>query len=113
MNGLIPDRDHKLVRALLSACALFMLLALLLPLSMILIRSVQDAKGAFVGLANYRSYFDTGSPWQSLRNSLVVSTVTTLIVVTLAFAYAYALTRTRMRWRGFFQLRYGHEPARH
>ncbi|NBY28852.1 MAG: putative 2-aminoethylphosphonate ABC transporter permease subunit, partial [Betaproteobacteria bacterium] len=67
-------------------------------------RSLQDSNGVFVGLANYHSYFSTGSPWQSMRNSLLVSSITTVIVVVLAFAYAYALTRTQMRWRGFFRV---------
>ncbi|NDE42673.1 MAG: ABC transporter permease subunit, partial [Betaproteobacteria bacterium] len=51
-----------------------------------------------------RRIFSTGSPWQSMRNSLLVSSITTVIVVVLAFAYAYALTRTQMRWRGFFRV---------
>jgi iron(III) transport system permease protein len=98
------DRDDGLMRKLLIGCGLFMLVALLLPVSMILVRSLQDANGVYVGLANYTSYFAKGSPWQSIRNSLLVSSVTTVIVVTLAFAYAYALTRTTMRWRGFFRV---------
>ncbi len=98
------DRDDGLMRKLLIACGLFMLVALLLPVSMILVRSLQDANGVYVGLANYTSYFAKGSPWQSIRNSLLVSSVTTVIVVVLAFAYAYALTRTTMRWRGFFRV---------
>ena len=98
------DRDDGLMRWLLLGCGAFMLLALLLPVGMILVRSLQDSNGVFVGLANYRSYFSTGSPWQSMRNSLLVSSITTVIVVVLAFAYAYALTRTQMRWRGFFRV---------
>lgn len=95
------DRDDGLMRWLLLGCGAFMLLALLLPVGMILVRSLQDSNGVFVGLANYRSYFSTGTPWQSMRNSLLVSGITTVIVVVLAFAYAYALTRTQMRWRSF------------
>ncbi|NDE42674.1 MAG: putative 2-aminoethylphosphonate ABC transporter permease subunit, partial [Betaproteobacteria bacterium] len=82
------DRDDGLMRWLLLGCGAFMLLALLLPVGMILVRSLQDSNGVFVGLANYRSYFSTGSPWQSMRNSLLVSSITTVIVVVLAFAYA-------------------------
>jgi iron(III) transport system permease protein len=101
---MLRDRDDGLMRWLLLGCGAFMLLALLLPVGMILVRSLQDSNGVFVGLANYRSYFSTGTPWQSMRNSLLVSSITTVIVVVLAFAYAYALTRTQMRWRGFFRL---------
>ena len=102
--AMLRDRDDGLMRWLLIGCGAFMLLALLLPVGMILVRSLQDSNGVFVGLANYRSYFSTGSPWQSMRNSLLVSSITTVIVVVLAFAYAYALTRTQMRWRGFFRV---------
>jgi iron(III) transport system permease protein len=101
---MLRDRDDGLMRWLLLGCGAFMLLALLLPVGMILVRSLQDSNGVFVGLANYRSYFSTGTPWQSMRNSLLVSSITTVIVVVLAFAYAYALTRTQMRWRGFFRV---------
>ncbi|MCX7232530.1 MAG: hypothetical protein NTY26_03535 [Burkholderiales bacterium] len=65
------DRDDGLMRWLLLGCGAFMLLALLLPVGMILVRSLQDSNGVFVGLANYRSYFSTGTPWQSMRNSLL------------------------------------------
>lgn len=102
--AMLRDRDDGLMRWLLLGCGAFMLLALLLPVGMILVRSLQDSNGVFVGLANYRSYFSTGTPWQSMRNSLLVSSITTVIVVVLAFAYAYALTRTQMRWRGFFRV---------
>lgn len=103
-GGLMRDRDDRRVRLLLIGCGVFMALAMVLPVATIFLRSLQDADGAFVGLANYRHYLETAAPWRSLRNSLVVSGITTVIVIVTAFAYAYALVRTTMRWRGFFRV---------
>ncbi len=56
------------------------------------------------GLANYATYFSTPALSRSIRNSLFISIISTLITVTLAFAFAYALNRSQMRFKGFFRL---------
>lgn len=56
------------------------------------------------GLANFSAYFSTPSLFYSIRNSLVVSIVSTVITVTLAFWFAYALSRSCMRFKGMFRL---------
>ncbi len=66
-------------------------------------KSLQGSKDEFVGLANYVQYFSTPALFQSIGNSLWVSSLSTVITVPLAFVYAYALTRSRMRLRGFFK----------
>ncbi|TVR99392.1 MAG: putative 2-aminoethylphosphonate ABC transporter permease subunit [Rhodospirillales bacterium] len=82
----------------------FMVLMQVVPLWAILSRSLQDATGAFVGLANYATYFATPALFQVALNSLTIATVSAGIVVTLAFLYAYALTRTCMPFKGFFRV---------
>lgn len=98
------DRDDWLVLGLIAAFGVFFLVALVLPVGIMLSRSVQDAAGNFVGLANYRTYFATPALLQSIANSFFVATLSTLIVVVLAFVYAYALTRSRMPFRTFFKV---------
>ncbi len=56
------------------------------------------------GLANFTTYFSTPSLFYSIRNSLLVSIVSTIITVTLAFGFAYALSRSCMRYKGVFRL---------
>ena len=97
------DRDDWLVAALIAAYALFFVVALLLPLGMIVSRSLQDASGRFVGLANFATYFATPALSQSITNSMFTAAATTIVVVVLAFTYAYALTRTCMPFKTFFK----------
>jgi iron(III) transport system permease protein len=76
---------------------------LALPLIAILAQSVEDAKGHFVGFANFIAYLQTPALRQSLFNSLWVSAVVTVVVVPAAFLFAYALTRSCMPMKGVFR----------
>ena len=96
--------QERLAQGLLILCAAALALFLFAPLFMILVKSVQDRSGAFVGLLQFREYFATPSLRQSIANTLVVAVIVTGVTVPLAFAYAYALTRSCMPWRGFFRV---------
>jgi len=96
--------QERLAQGLLILCAAALALFLFAPLFMILVKSVQDKDGAFVGLLQFREYFATPSLRQSIVNTLVVAVIVTGVTVPLAFAYAYALTRSCMPWRGFFRV---------
>ena len=77
--------------------------AVVFPLYSLLSMSLQDMDGEYVGLENFRIYFDTPALFASITNSLSVAISATLIVLGIAFVYAYALTRTRMPLRWFFR----------
>jgi iron(III) transport system permease protein len=79
-------------------------LFLLAPLAAILVKSVEDRNGAFVGLLQFRDYFATPALSRSIWNTLWVALVVTAITVPLAFIYAYALTRSRMPGRTVFRV---------
>jgi iron(III) transport system permease protein len=95
---------ERLLRAvlILGACA-WLVCAVLLPVVNLLGKSLLDQDGAFVGLANFRTYFGTPSLSRSLWNSVRVALVTTVASVTLGFGYAYGLARTRMPGKAFFR----------
>jgi iron(III) transport system permease protein len=97
------SRDDRLMRTLLSIIGLYLIVTLALPLGIMLAKSVQDSKGAFVGLANYARYFETPALAQSIHHSLFVALLTTGITVPLAFLYAYALMRSCMPWKPLFK----------
>jgi iron(III) transport system permease protein len=59
-------------------------------------------RGKVLTLENYTSYFTNPRMFQSLKNSLIVSFVTTVITTVLAFFFAYGLTRTTIRGKGIF-----------
>src|SRR5437764_6611423 len=93
--------QERLAQGLLIACCAALALFLFAPLAMILVKSVQDKDGAFVGLLQFQQYFQTPALRQSIVNTMWVATVVTVVTVPLAFTYAYALTRSSMPWRGF------------
>lgn len=95
--------EDWLMRAVLAGIALYLVITIVLPLYAILSKSFRSADGAFIGLANYAKFFGTPALSWSIENSLTVTLITTLIVVTVAFVYAYALTRTCIPLKGLFK----------
>ena len=67
-------------------------------------RRVQLRPERATGLGNFISYFSTPALFNSIKNSLFISVISTIVTVTLAFWFAYALNRTCMRFKGFFRL---------
>ncbi len=76
---------------------------LALPLAIILLKSLQDVGGAFVGLANFTSYLRTPTLPQSFVNSVSVALLVTLVAVPMAFGFAYALARSCIPAKGLFR----------
>ncbi len=97
------SRDDWLMRAFLALIGLYLVVTLAVPLGIMLAKSVQDSKGAFIGLANYARYFQTPALAHSISNSLFVSALSTAITVPLAFLYAYALTRSCLPLKPLFK----------
>jgi iron(III) transport system permease protein len=96
--------QDRLAQGLLLVCCIALAVFLLGPLAAILVKSVQDKDGAFVGLLQFREYFATAALRQSIRNTLFVAVTVTCITVPLAFVYAYALTRSRMPGKMAFRV---------
>jgi len=103
----VTPRTHwqdRLAQVLLLGCCVALALFLIGPLAAILVKSVQDKDGAFVGLMQFRDYFATPALQRSIWNTLWVSTTVTAITVPLAFVYAYALTRSCMPGKMVFRV---------
>ena len=97
-------RDEWLMGGSLLVLALYLTVTLLLPLAVMLVKSLENRDGAFVGLSNFAHYFTNPALSSAIGNSLWVSALATLIVIVLAFGYAYALTRSCMPFKSFFRL---------
>lgn len=97
------ERSDRLLLGLLLAYAALLLSCVLLPMGLLLQRSVLDPSGAWVGLAHYRKYVESGVFFTSLGHSLWVAGATAACVIPLAWGYAYALCRSCMPARGFFK----------
>ena len=74
------------------------------PTVLLLARSVTDDDGAWVGLRNFTRYLSTPRLLESLRDTALVVSVSSVVSVTLAFVYAFALTHSRMPLRRFFRV---------
>ncbi|MEJ7670121.1 MAG: putative 2-aminoethylphosphonate ABC transporter permease subunit [Casimicrobiaceae bacterium] len=94
----------RLAQGLLLVCCLSLIVFLLAPLAAILMKSVQDKSGAFVGFMQFREYFATPALRSSIWNTLWVALAVTAITVPLAFIYAYALTRSCMPGKMVFRV---------
>ena len=97
------SRDDFQMRLFMGVIALYLLVAVALPLYAILSKSLDNREGTFVGLENYIYYFSTPALFISIYNSLFVAIFTTVITVSLAFTFAYALTRSCMVGKGIFK----------
>ncbi len=96
------DRSRAIQAGLLILLCLWLFVFVVLPLSTLVVKSVSDKAGRFVGVENFLQYFETPALAASFGNSLLVSILTTCIAVGMGFAYAYALTRTAIPAKGFF-----------
>lgn len=67
-------------------------------------RRVQLRPEQSFGLGNFQTYFSTPALSNSIKNSVFIATVSTIITVTLAFWFAFALNRSCMRFKGVFRL---------
>lgn len=99
----VTSRDERLMQGALWLVLLFLLLALLLPMTALFLRAFQDAGGHFVGLDNFAAYLTAPALLGTVWNSLWTAAATTLAVVPIAFGYAYALTRSRIPFKGVFR----------
>ncbi|MCR9849554.1 putative 2-aminoethylphosphonate ABC transporter permease subunit [Vibrio antiquarius] len=98
------SRDNLVLFGLLAGLSTMMVLFILMPLWAMLAKSVQNANGEFVGLANFTTYFSSSSLWVSVGNTFTLGVIVTSVVGVLAFGYAYALTRSCMPFKGLFQI---------
>lgn len=87
---------------LLFVCAILCIF-LLLPVLTILVKSVQDKDGKYVGISQFIDYMSTPALQQSILNTFFVATSVTFLVIPAAFVFAYALTRSSMPCKPLFR----------
>ena len=86
----------------LSAVAACLFAVIVMPLYSMLVKSVQNRDGEFIGIDNFSAYLQNPALFNSVSNSMFVAGTATVLAVLLAFLYAYALTRTCMPGKFFF-----------
>ncbi len=86
----------------LSAVVL-LALATVLPIGALLIRSLFDRQGNFIGLANFVRYASEPGLTIAAWNSIVLSGIATTLTIVIAYPVAYAFNRSRMPFKGAFR----------
>jgi iron(III) transport system permease protein len=97
------SRDDWVMRGAIVVMAVFLVVAVILPLYSLLSKSFEDKEGQFLGLANYVEYFSTPALFYSIYNSLFIAITSTIITISLAFVFAYALTRSCIPGKAIFK----------
>lgn len=95
--------EDYLRRFLFIMLGLGLYFLMIYPLFRLLLRSLENRVGEFIGLENYIVYFASAANRASLTNSLNISFQSMVITVVLTFIYAYGLTRMPMIGKRIFQ----------
>lgn len=95
--------QEQLKRFLILLALIWLLVTIVLPVGSLLLKSLTNAQGQFVGFANYAEYFASPALSRSIGNSLIVALATTCIAVPLGFCFAWSLCRTCMPGKGIFK----------
>lgn len=93
---------------LAQGSSLILLLALLaaglvLPLLFMFRQAFLSPDGSYAGLRYFRAYLESPALLESLRHTVSISVMTTVIAVPLAFLLAYALARSAIRGKALFK----------
>jgi iron(III) transport system permease protein len=94
---------NKSPQWLLYGMLMLALVFMALPVSALLIRSLADGSGHWVGFQNFKLWINTPSLVDSAIRSLKLSAISALICTLLAYVYAYALNLSCMPWKRFFK----------
>ena len=81
----------------------FMAVFAVMPLLLMLWRSLRDHNDAYVGLANYLSFFQLPTAGTVIANTLLVAVASTVITVFIGLLFALSLAHTFVRFKTFFR----------
>ncbi|WP_239424341.1 putative 2-aminoethylphosphonate ABC transporter permease subunit [Vibrio galatheae] len=98
------SKDNLVLFGLLVSLFSLLVIFIVMPLWAMLVKSVQNDRGEYVGLDNFFAYFANDSLWYSVGNTFSLGVLVTTVVGVLAFGYAFALTRSCMPFKGLFHV---------
>lgn len=81
----------------------FLIIIIIFPIGMLICKSFQNNSGEYVGLKNFYDYFTSRNMIISLKNTLFISTVSSVISIVLAFIFAYGIQRTTIKFKEIFK----------
>ena len=92
-----------LQRGLILVMVSWFVIFLVVPIVMIFMKAFQDNSGVFVGLNNFKKYFETPALLISIWHSIDISLCTTAISVGIAFLFAYGMSRSAIKGKTVYQ----------
>lgn len=97
------NQNRYLAGLLLLLPLLFLWNGVLIPVAQLLVHSVTDNNGQYIGLSNFSSYFADVGLVSALSHSVFVSVIVTLVSVSTAFTLAYGLVRSQLLGKSWLQ----------
>ncbi len=100
-----PRRSGQLIAQALPLSVIALLIATIIaPIAALLLKSLMDQKGQFIGLANFARYVTEPGLSVAIWNSVSLSTISTILTIAIAFPYAYAIHRSHIPAKGLFRI---------
>ena len=95
---------RRLAQALPIGLIALLLATIVGPIAALLLKSLMDRQGQFIGLGNFARYVAEPGLSVAIWNSVSLSSVSTILTIAIAFPYAYALHRSRIPAKGLFRV---------
>lgn len=99
-SRLAPLLAHGLPLGLIA----LLMVAIVAPIAALLLKSLLDRQGVFIGLANFERYVGEPGLSVAIRNSVSLSAISTALTLAIAFPYAFALHRSAIPFKGLFRV---------
>ena len=90
-------------RILIIIMLAWFVIFLIVPIFTIFSQVFMDNWGNWVGLDNFKTYFESKVLSVAILHSISVSVITALISTVLGLLFAYGITRTNIKLKGFFR----------
>ena len=96
-------KDEVIKEILTLFILAFLAVIIICPLGLLIAKSFQNNGGEFIGFKNFHEYFTNPNTLISLKNTLFISTVSSIISIVLAFTFAYGIQRTTIKFKNIFK----------
>ena len=96
-------RDEQIKEILNLFILAFLIVIIIFPIGILIGKAFQNNSGEYIGFKNFYDYFANKNMIVSLKNTLFISTVSSVISIILAFLFAYGIQRTTIKFKGIFK----------
>ncbi len=102
--SIVPGSRQLMAQALPLGLIALLIVTIIAPIAALLLKSLMNPKGEFVGLANFARYVAEPGLSVAIWNSVTLSSISTILTIAIAFPYAYALHRSHIPAKALFRI---------